>query len=90
MIVPPVQVVLALAGDATTRPAGNVSVNARLEASKLEAVLLMVKVRVLTPLTPMALGTKALAKVGAGTMLRLAEAAGTVPKPVDNTELVLA
>ena len=83
------QVVLALAGVATTRPAGKVSTNVRLDACKVEAVLLMVKLRVLTPLRTIALGANALLKPGGGTTVRLADAAGTLPKPVVSAELVL-
>ena len=65
--VPSVQVVMALAGVAINTLAGKVSVKAKAVTPVPEAVLSMVKVRVLAEPGPMVLGEKALLKVGGGT-----------------------
>ena len=88
--VPPVQVVLALGGVAMTTPAGKLSVKSRLLAMKVLALLSMVNVRVLTSPEKIVLGANSLAKVGGGSMTRLAVAGPALGKPdADRSEVVL-
>src|SRR5689334_3437193 len=82
----PVQVPPSPFGVATTRPAGSVSVNATpVSATAFAAGLVMVKVNVETPFTPMAVGLKALAIDGGATTFSEAEAVPPVPPSVEVT-----
>lgn len=81
--VPP-QVLFRLLGVATTIPAGRVSENATpVSATAFAAGLVMVKLRVETPLTAMVVGLKALAMEGGATTSMEADAVPPVPPSVE-------
>src|SRR5580704_7858420 len=76
---------------ATVKPAGSVSVKATpVSAVVLPAGLVMVKVKVLVPLTAGVVGLKAPAMVGGATTWMLAEAVPPVPPSAEVTLPVVA
>ena len=78
---PSVQVVEALAGVATTRPAGRLSVKSRPPAASTLALLSMLKTNVVGTPTPVTSGMKVLSKSGGGSIWRLAMAGDAITKP---------
>ncbi len=70
----PPQVLVVLAGLATVITAGRLSVKARLVAASAEAELSILKVKILTSPVAIKSGAKLLAKIGAGSIVRLAVA----------------
>ncbi len=87
--VPPVQVVEALAGVATTTPVGRVSLKSRLVADKALLELLIVKVRVLVPPPGIAEGAKALLKDGGEATVKVSEAVPLLPEEEVSSPVVL-
>ena len=92
--VPPMQVLVALASDAITTPAGRLSVKSRPVAETVLAVLSMVEVRVLVPPDAIGLGVNCLLNPGGGftvvfsvTFVSLLPVLGSVV--ADETETVL-
>src|SRR6056297_590628 len=82
------QVFDALAGLATSSPAGSPSTKPRLPAATALAELSIVKVSVLAPSTAIALGWKTLPNVGGGSMTRAAEAGSPTTRPALVSSLV--
>ena len=85
--VPP-QVLEVTEGVVITTLAGRLSIKARLEAVSAEALLSMVKVRVLVLPARMASGTNTLANVGGGSIARSAVAGSATNKPARCRSLV--
>jgi len=75
----PLQLLVRLAGEATTRPAGRLSVNATPFSVKLVLLLEIVNVRVVVPFSGMLAAPNALAILGALITVRLAEEVLPVP-----------
>ena len=88
MRVPP-QVLLALGFAATTRPFGNVSVNATPLSARLALLFMMLNVSVVVPFNGIELAVKLLVMDGAEPTVRLAEAVLPVPPLVDVTAPVV-
>jgi len=88
VIVPPPQEPVRPLGEATTRPAGNVSVNATAFNARLLG-LLMLKVSVVEPFSGMVAAPKAFEKVGGVATLMFAEAVLPVPPLVEVTDVLL-
>ena len=78
VIVPPVAVVVALLGVATTKPVGSVFVNTNVVASAVLLVLLMVKVSVTVSPCAIVSAANALLKPGAGLMCRVSLAVALI------------
>ena len=87
--VPPVQVVEAAGAGATTTPAGRLSVNDRPVAASALALLSMVKVRVLTPVSGTTAGANALANAGGGSTARVSVAGSPTDSPEAFNALVV-
>jgi len=89
-IVPPPQLPLSPLGDATTRPAGNVSVKCTpLSETVFAAGLVMVKVSEVVPLSEIEGAPKDLLMVGGAKTVMLAEAVPPVPPSVEVTAPVV-
>ena len=76
---PPVQVVEALAGVATTMPVGRLSVKSSPVASTTLALLSMLKLSVLTAPSATVAGAKALPNSGASSTVKVALATPALP-----------